>query len=97
MTSLPANGARLPAASLMATLLLTIFMFSIPAKWATVQIGGALIVLTLLLSGRSYWSSPPVESYARYTLLWLIPVLGATVVQHLLHLDTATPGAISSP
>ena len=36
MISLPANGARLPAASLMATLLLTIFMFSIPAKWATV-------------------------------------------------------------
>lgn len=91
MISLPANGARLPAASLMATLLLTIFMFSIPAKWASVHIGGALIVLALLLSGRSYWSSPPVESYARYTLLWLIPVLGATFAQHLLHLDTATP------
>lgn len=91
MISLPANGARLPAASLMATLLLTIFMFSIPAKWATVHIGGGLIVLALLLSGRSYWSSPPTESYARYTLLWLIPVLGATVAQHLLHLDTATP------
>ncbi|HRP26538.1 O-antigen ligase family protein [Thauera sp.] len=75
----------------MATLLLTIFMFSIPAKWASVHIGGALIVLALLLSGRSYWSSPPVESYARYTLLWLIPVLGATFAQHLLHLDTATP------
>ncbi len=91
MIALPANDARRPAASLMATLLLTIFMFSIPAKWATVHIGGALIVLSLLLSGRSYWFSPPVERCARYTLLWLIPVLGATFAQHLLHLDTATP------
>ena len=91
MISLPANGARLPAASLIANLLLTIFMFSIPAKWATVHIAGALIVLALVLSNRAFWSSPPVESYARYTLLWLIPVLGATFAQHLLQLDTATP------
>lgn len=91
MISHRANGVRLPAANLMAPLLLTIFMFSIPAKWATVHIGGALIVLTLLLSGRSYWSSRPTESYARYTLVWLMPVLGATFAQHLLRLDTATP------
>lgn len=91
MISLPASGARLPAERLVVTLLLTIFIFSIPAKWATVHIGGALIVLTLLLSGRSYWFSPATESYAHCTLLWLIPVLGATVAQHLLHLDTATP------
>lgn len=91
MISLPANGARLPAASLMATLLLTIFMFSIPAKWASVHIGGALIVLALLLSDRAYWSSPQTGNYARHTLLWLIPVLAATASQHLLQLDTATP------
>lgn len=91
MTSLPRPGARLPRARLIAILLLTIFMFSIPAKWASVHIGGALIVLALLLSDRTYWSSPPAESYARYTLLWLVPVLGATLAQHLLQLDTATP------
>lgn len=91
MTSLPANRARLPAARLIVVLLLTIFMFSIPAKWATVHIGGALIVLSLLLSDRSYWSAQPTQDYARYTLLWLVPVLGASFAQQLLHLDTATP------
>ncbi|MDX9887464.1 O-antigen ligase family protein [Thauera sp.] len=91
MTSLPANRARLPAARLIVILLLTIFIFSIPAKWATVHISGALIVLALLLSDRSYWSAQPTQDYARYTLLWLVPVLGASFAQQLLHLDTATP------
>ncbi len=91
MTSVPANEARLSAASLVATLLLTIFMFSVPAKWATVHIGGALIVLALLMSDRAYWSSPQTGNYARYTLLWLLPVLAATAAQHLFRLDTATP------
>lgn len=91
MTSLPANRARLPAARLIVILLLTIFIFSIPAKWATVHISGALIVLALLLSDRSYWSAQPTQDYARYTLLWLVPVLGASFAQQILHLDTATP------
>lgn len=91
MIAIPKNGAPLPASSLATLALLTIYSFSIPGKWATLHLGGLLIVLTLLLARRSYWAMPATQAYARYTLLWLAPVIGATLAQNMLELDTATP------
>lgn len=94
MTPILKDNTRPPASTLAALALLTIFTFSIPAKWATLHIGGLLIVLTLLLSRRSYWVMPATQAYAGYTLLWLLPIIGATLAQHALSLDTATPWSV---
>lgn len=94
MTLIMKDGTRPPASNLAALALLTIYTFSIPAKWATLHIGGLLIVLTLLLSSRSYWAMPATRAYAAYTLLWLLPIVGATLAQHALALDTATPWSV---
>src|SRR5690606_18581624 len=81
---------HLAPASVATMALLTIFVFSTPAKWATLHISSVLILLTLLLARRDFWVSLPVRAYVGLTLLWLLPVTGATALQHLQHLETAT-------
>lgn len=94
MVSIPNLGARLPASNLAAVALLALFTFSIPAKWASLHLGGLLIVMSLLLSHRSYWVMPATRIYTRCTLLWLLPVIGATLAQQALQLETATPWSV---
>lgn len=81
----------LAPANVIAIVLMAIFVFSTPAKWATLHISGLLIVLSLLLARRDFWFSAPPRAYGGLTLLWLLPVIGATLVQHAQSLETATP------
>lgn len=81
---------HLAPASLATIALLVIFLFSTPAKWATQHISSVLILLTLFLARRDFWVSLPARAYARLTLLWIVPVIGATALQHVQHLETAT-------
>lgn len=81
---------RASAASFAVAVLFTIFVFSTPAKWATLHLASLLIVLSLACSTCSFWSAPATRLYTRYTLIWLLPVVAATLAQHTLGLETAT-------
>lgn len=81
---------RASAARFAVAVLFTVFVLSTPAKWATLHLASLLIVLSLACSTRSFWSAPATRLYARYSLIWLLPVVVATFAQHTLGLETAT-------
>ncbi|MGQ5488188.1 O-antigen ligase family protein [Thauera sp. ZXT1-4] len=90
MTSLYDNRRGATHANLAVAALLAIFFFSTAAKWATTHIAGALIALGLLAARRDFWLSPPARAYTAVSLMWLLPVIGATALQHAQDLVTAT-------
>jgi O-antigen ligase len=70
--------------------LLFVLVLSIPPKWSTLHIAGVLFLLVLFLLRASDLRMASLRMYTAYLLLWLLPVIGATLAQHLLHLETAT-------
>jgi O-antigen ligase len=71
--------------------LLFVFLVSIPPKWSGVPVVGILLVGMLLTAKRAEWSAPSLRAYLFYTALWMVPVIIATVGQHLMQVETATP------
>lgn len=90
MTSLYNNRRGATHVNLAIAALLAIFFFSTAAKWATTHIAGALIVLGLFAARRDFWLSPPARTYTVVSLMWLLPVISATALQHAQDLVTAT-------
>lgn len=68
----------------------SIYLISLPPKWATLHLGSLLLVLSTLLTYRYARKSRAVRSYAIATCAWLVPVTLAALWQNLSGLDTAT-------
>ncbi|RME35551.1 MAG: hypothetical protein D6786_01670 [Gammaproteobacteria bacterium] len=93
MLRLPARTAhhlRPDPRSVIASLLLTILVLSLPPKTAGLHISGALVMLWALLQPRDVLSSRTIRAYFLLTSAWLVPVILAAIVQHAVGLETAT-------
>jgi O-antigen ligase len=62
---------------------------SLPPKWATLHVAGAVLVAMTAFARREDWRSPAAGTFLLCTMLWLVPVLLAAVLQHLLGMATA--------
>ncbi len=79
-----------PLAKATAMMLMTVYVYSIPPKWATFHIASALILLALLGAKRDFLSSHATRTYAIATAPWLVFVLATAALQNLEGLPTAT-------
>jgi O-antigen ligase len=68
----------------------SIYLISLPPKWATLHLGALLLVLSILFTYRDAWKSSAVRSYAFVTCAWLVPVILASLWQNLSGLEAAT-------
>jgi hypothetical protein len=73
-----------------AIILFTVYLLSLPPKWATLHLSGLLLVFTILLARRDDWRGPAMRNYILVTCSWLVPVALAALWQNLIGLETAT-------
>lgn len=73
--------------------LFAVLLLSLPPKWATLHLGGGLLVLSLLLARRNDWRSPALRGYLATGLWWLVPVTLAGIGQQLMGMETASSWA----
>lgn len=76
-------------ASRAAFFLVFLLALSLPPKWATLHIAGAVLVAMTVFARREDWQSPAARTFLLCTMLWLVPVLLTATLQHLLGMATA--------
>lgn len=69
--------------------LVFLLALSLPPKWATLHIAGAVLVAMTAFARREDWQSPAARTFLLCTMLWLVPVLLTATLQHLLGMATA--------
>lgn len=81
---------RIAGASVTAAILFSVYLMSLPPKWATLHISGFLLVLSILYANRETWRCYAMRIYVLITCAWLAPVAMSGLWQNLIGLETAT-------
>lgn len=76
-------------ASRAAFFIVFLLALSLPPKWATLHITGAILVTMTAFARREDWQRPAARTFLLCTMLWLVPVLLTATLQHLLGMVTA--------